>query len=59
MRGSEAQEIQYALVKLSLAVDQLSQKVDSCQGMCEAVLDEIVPIGQALDALADVPWTKD
>lgn len=59
MRRSEMTEMQYALVKLTMAIDRLSEKVDSCQGMCEAVLDEVVPIGQVLDALAEVPQTAD
>ena len=57
----ENQEISAALADLRTAIMQLSEKVDCCQGMAEAVLDEVVPLGLALDALAaaDLPTTAD
>nr|CRY95634.1 hypothetical protein [uncultured prokaryote] len=57
----ENQEISAALADLRTAIMQLSAKVDNCQGMAEAVLDEVVPLGLALDALAaaDLPTTAD
>lgn len=50
-----------AIKELTAAIEALSEKVDSCQGMAEAVLDEVVPLGLALDALAaaDLPTTAD
>ena len=43
------------------AINDLSEKVDRGNGLAEAILDEIVPIGLALDALtaADLPETQD
>lgn len=54
-------DIAAALADLTAAIAALSEKVDSCQGMAEAVLDEVVPLGLALDALAaaDLPTTAD
>ena len=52
MKRSDTQEMRYTLITLSMAIERLSEKVDSCQGMCEAVMDEVVPITQALDTIA-------
>lgn len=54
-------DIAAALADLTRAIKELSDKVDSCQGMAEAVLDEVVPLGLALDSLAaaDLPQTMD
>lgn len=50
-----------ALKELTAAIEELSQKVDTGNGLAEAILDEIVPLGLALDALAaaDLPTTAD
>ena len=37
---------------LLAAISRLEEKVDACNGFCEAVLDEVVPIGLALDAIS-------
>lgn len=47
------------LEQLCRSIELLAEKVDSCQGMCESVLDEVVPIGAALASLAVIPWTAD
>ena len=54
-------DIAAALADLTRAVKELSDKVDSCQGFAEAILDEVVPLGLALDTLAaaDLPETRD
>lgn len=54
-------DIAAALADLTAAISALSEKVDCCKGMAEAVLDEVVPLGLALDALAaaDLPTTAD
>lgn len=54
-------DIAAALADLTAAIAALSEKVDCCQGLAEAVLDEVVPLGLALDALAaaDLPTTAD
>ena len=54
-------DIAAALADLTAAITALSEKVDCCQGMAEAVLDEVIPLGLALDALAaaDLPTTAD
>lgn len=50
-----------AIKELTAAIETLSQKVDTGNGLAEAILDEIVPLGLALDALAtaDLPTTAD
>lgn len=54
-------DIAAALADLTRAIKELSDKVDGYQGMAEAVLDEVVPLGLALDRLAsaDLPQTMD
>lgn len=54
-------DIAAALADLTRAITALSEKVDSCQGMAEAVLDEVVPLGLALDTIvaADLQETRD
>ncbi len=48
------------LARLMAAVTKLEEKVDACHGLCEAVLDEVVPLGLALDALtSEIPMTAD
>lgn len=34
------------------AIEKLNEKVEACQGLCEAVLEEVVPLGLALDAIS-------
>lgn len=50
-----------AIKDLTAAIEALSQKVDTGNELAEAILDEIVPLGLALDALAaaDLPTTAD
>lgn len=50
-----------ALQDLIGAIERLSQKVDRGNDLAEAILDEVVPLGLALDALAaaDLPETRD
>ena len=57
MRNEEAAAIR----ELTVAIETLSQKVDTGNGLAEAILDEVVPLGLALDALAtaDLPTTTD
>ena len=57
MRKEEAA----AIKDLTAAIEALSQKVDTGNGLAEAILDEIIPLGLALDALAtaDLPTTAD
>lgn len=44
-----------AVLMLITAVNELSEKVDSCNGFCECILDEVTPMGAALDKLANAP----
>lgn len=54
MEYMTALELKAALSALSREIGILSEKVDSCCGMCEAVLDEVVPLGVALgERIAD------
>lgn len=50
-----------AISDLLAAIERLSEKVDRGNDLAEAILDELVPIGLALDELAaaDLPETKD
>lgn len=50
-----------ALQDLIGAIERLSEKVDRGNDLAEAILDEVVPLGLALDALAtaDIPQTMD
>lgn len=48
-----------AVADLMRSIEELSEKVDRCEGFCEAILDEVTPIGLALDALAAAPETAD
>ena len=45
---------------LLAAIGRLEEKVEACNGLCESVLDEVVPLGLAIDAIAaDAPETID
>ena len=48
-------ETRVAVADLYKAIIRLEAKVDACNGFCEAILDEVVPINLALEALADAP----
>lgn len=39
------------IADLMAAIARLEEKVEACNGLCEAVLDEVVPIGLALDTM--------
>lgn len=48
------------IAALRNAIVRLEEKVDRCDGFCEAILDEVIPLGLALDALAsEAPATMD
>ena len=48
------------IAALRTAIVRLEEKVDRCDGFCEAILDEVTPLGLALDALAsEAPATMD
>ena len=49
-----------AVAELTAAINRLNDKVDRCNDMCEGILDEVVPLGLALDAIsAEAPATID
>ena len=49
-----------AVAELTAAINRLNDKVDRCNDMCEGILDEVVPLGLALDAItAEAPVTMD
>lgn len=49
-----------AVAELVAAVNRLNDKVDRCEDLCEGILDEVTPLGLAIDALAaDAPLTMD
>ena len=49
-----------AVAELTAAINRLNDKVDRCNDMCEGILDEVVPLGLALDTItADAPLTMD
>ena len=49
-----------AVAELTAANNRLNDKVDRCNDMCEGILDEVVPLGLALDAIsAEAPATID
>lgn len=42
------------------AIGRLEEKVEACNGFCEQILDEVVPLGLAIDAItAEAPLTMD
>lgn len=48
------------LQKLRRAIEQLTVKIDQCNGFCEAVLDEVTPLSLAIDEIiADIPTAAD
>ncbi len=48
------------IAALRNAIVRLEEKVDRCDGFCEAILDEVTPLALALDALAsEAPATMD
>lgn len=40
-----------AVAELTAAINRLNDKVDRCNDMCEGILDEVVPLGLAIDTL--------
>ena len=49
-----------AVAELTAAINRLNDKVDRCNDMCEGILDEVVPLGLAIDAItAEAPTTMD
>ena len=49
-----------AVAELVAAVNRLNDKVDRCEDLCEGILDEVTPLGLAIDALAaDANLTMD
>ena len=40
-----------AVAELTEAINRLNDKVDRCNDMCEGILDEVVPLGLAIDAI--------
>lgn len=34
------------------AIGRLEEKVEACNGFCEQILDEVVPLGLAIDAIS-------
>jgi hypothetical protein len=48
------------IAALRSAIVRLEEKVDRCDGFCEQILDEVVPLGLAIDAItADATITAD
>ncbi len=48
------------IADLIAAIGRLEEKIEACNGFCEQILDEVVPLGLALDAItADAPETAD
>ena len=42
------------------AIGRLEEKVEACNGFCEQILDEVVPLGLAIDAITEeAPLTMD
>lgn len=49
-----------AVAELVAAVNRLNDKVDRCEDLCEGILDEVTPLGLAIDELAaNAPLTMD
>lgn len=49
-----------AVAELTAAINRLNEKVDRCNDMCEGILDEVVPLGLALDTItAEAQGTMD
>ena len=45
---------------LLAAIGRLEEKVEACNGFCEQILDEVVPLGLAIDTIAaDAPASAD
>lgn len=42
-----------AMQSLRRSIEELSHKLDSYTGICEAVLDEVVPMSLAIDKLIE------
>lgn len=60
MRKKEIQNMTSAVLLLASVVKELSEKVDNCNGFCECILDEVTPMGMALDKLVEAaPMTMD
>lgn len=48
------------LQQLRRAIENLTVKIDQCNGFCEAVLDEVTPLSLAIDeVIADIPTSAD
>ena len=58
MREKEMQNMTSAVLLLASVIRELSEKVDSCNGFCECILDEVTPMGMALEQLAGAPEVK-
>lgn len=49
-----------AVAELTAAINRLNDKVDRCNDMCEGILDEVVPLGLAIDTItAEAQVTMD
>ena len=49
-----------SIADLMAAITRLEEKVEACNGFCEQILDEVVPLGLAIDAIsAEAPATID
>lgn len=48
------------IADLLAAIGRLEEKVEACNGFCEQILDEVVPLGLAIDTIAaEAPTTAD
>lgn len=60
MKREREAAIVRAVAELTAAVNRLNDKVDRCNDMCEGILDEVVPLGLAIDTItAEAPLTMD
>ena len=60
MKRERDSAIVRAVAELTAAINRLNDKVDRCNDMCEGILDEVVPLGLAIDAItAEAPLTMD
>lgn len=48
------------IADLIAAIGRLEEKVEACNGFCELILDEVIPLGLAIDTIAaEAPTTVD
>ena len=60
MKRERDSDMVRAVAELTAAINRLNDKVDRCNDMCEGILDEVVPLGLAIDAItAEAPLTMD